>query len=286
MAMPDIISLLRKDHERVKGLFDQFESANETSRRGAIIEQAIRELEVHSEIEKRLVYPLLEEDQDAVNEALEEHHVAELLIAELKKMKPSENGRIAAKFEVLAENVRHHIKEEESEIFSKLKKADADLDEIGDEAESMKTELTGNALGGNSGMSGMTAGKANPTNSRSQGPRMEDEEGEDEEDDEDSEEEGEGASAKSPDGRAQSRSSSAPARRSNNGSARNSNTGSSGRRAPARSSSPSTSRSSGRSGARSASSDSGSGGGRSPKASGTGSRSSKATATRRKSASR
>jgi hemerythrin superfamily protein len=76
--------------------------------------------------------PALNEDR-LINEALEEHHVVHLLIAELKKMAPSDE-RCAAKFTVLAENVKHHIKEEEGEIFPQVGEADLDWAYLGEKA--------------------------------------------------------------------------------------------------------------------------------------------------------
>ena len=80
---------------------------------------ALMELEVHSKLEEELIYPAIRaeiDDDDLMDEALEEHHVVHGLLGELKKMKPSDE-RYDAKFTVLAENVRHHIKEEESDMF-------------------------------------------------------------------------------------------------------------------------------------------------------------------------
>lgn len=75
-----------------------------------------------------------------MEKADEEHHVAKLLIAELELMKGSEDN-YEAKFCVLAENVRHHLKEEEGEIFPKAKKADIDLEALGEAMAARKEEL-------------------------------------------------------------------------------------------------------------------------------------------------
>jgi hypothetical protein len=110
------------------------------------------ELEIHSAIEEEIFYPAVRRQEDAgdlmedtMNEADEEHHVADLLMAELKKMR-SADARFAAKFTVLAENVKHHIQEEESEIFTKAAEAGMErLQELGLQMEQRKLELMNGA---------------------------------------------------------------------------------------------------------------------------------------------
>ena len=114
-----VTDMLRKDHKKVKGLIEEFEQAEDATTKQRIVETALMELEVHSKLEEELIYPAIRAevgDDDLMDEALEEHHVVHGLIGELKKMKPSDE-RYDAKFTVLAENVKHHIKEEESEMF-------------------------------------------------------------------------------------------------------------------------------------------------------------------------
>jgi len=76
-----------------------------------------------------------------MDEALEEHHVVHGLLEELKKMKPG-NERYDAKFTVLAENVRHHIKEEESEMFSKAEDCEIDWETLCSQVVKRKEQLT------------------------------------------------------------------------------------------------------------------------------------------------
>lgn len=116
-----VTDMLREDHKKVKGLFEEFEQAEDATAKQRIVETVLKELEVHSKLEEELIYPAIRaevDDDDLMDEALEEHHVVHGLLGELKKMKPSDE-RYDAKFTVLAENVRHHIKEEESEMFPK-----------------------------------------------------------------------------------------------------------------------------------------------------------------------
>jgi hemerythrin-like domain-containing protein len=124
------IAMLKEDHRNVKELFDKFEETNGTASKRKIASQAVEDLKVHAALEEELFYPALRqqmEDEDGLlDEADEEHHVAKILIAELEQMQGDED-HWEAKFKVLAESVRHHIKEEEGEIFPEAKKTDIDF---------------------------------------------------------------------------------------------------------------------------------------------------------------
>src|ERR1700738_748687 len=107
----DAISILKADHERVKKLFDEFQDAKSRPRKKKIVTEALTELKVHAAVEEDLFYPSVRRklEKPMMNEADEEHHVAKVLIAELDSMSGSED-HYDAKFKVLSENVRHHIK--------------------------------------------------------------------------------------------------------------------------------------------------------------------------------
>ncbi len=75
-----------------------------------------------------------------MEEADEEHHVAKVLIAELKGMNGTES-HYDAKFTVLAENVRHHIKEEEGEMLPKAQKTRIDFTALGEQMLERKAAL-------------------------------------------------------------------------------------------------------------------------------------------------
>jgi hemerythrin superfamily protein len=117
--------LLKKDHETVKELFKEFESKKEQAQAAQrIFEQVAREITVHATIEEELFYPELrdyKETHEIVLEAVEEHHVVEQLIEELRGMSAGDE-EFAAKFTVLQENVEHHVKEEEGTFFPKAEK--------------------------------------------------------------------------------------------------------------------------------------------------------------------
>jgi hemerythrin superfamily protein/gas vesicle protein len=134
----DAIQLIKNDHAEVDALFVRFEAAH---RSGDVGEQArlaravVRALSIHAAIEEQLVYPSLREAgvEDDVLEALEEHHVVKLTLAEIDGL-PAEDRRFAAKVRVLIENVRQHVQEEEAELLPRLRRSlDAQqLTELGD----------------------------------------------------------------------------------------------------------------------------------------------------------
>jgi hemerythrin-like domain-containing protein len=124
----DAITMLRDDHKRVRGLFKRFEQAgdNALKTKREIVDRIIEELSVHSAIEEQVFYPAVrsavEQAEDDVLESLEEHHVVKWVLSELEDMEP-EDERFEAKVTVLIENVRHHMQEEEQEMFPEVRKA-------------------------------------------------------------------------------------------------------------------------------------------------------------------
>lgn len=124
-----VVEMLKEDHEKVKGLFEEYESAA-SQEQAEIAATAIFELEIHAELEEKLIYPAIREaidDNDMMNEAVEEHHLVHVLIAELKKLKPKDE-KFHAKFTVLSELVKHHIEEEEGELLPQAERHDIDWD--------------------------------------------------------------------------------------------------------------------------------------------------------------
>src|SRR5689334_6850097 len=144
MLLPEhhAIAILLKDHDRVKELFDKFEKAKSTAEKERIIAAAVTELKIHAVIEEEIFYPAVRAHvgKDVMNEADEEHHVAKVLIAELDRDGRSNDHR-DAKFTVLSESVRHHIKEEENEMLPKAKELDLDFEALGQRMLDRKKEL-------------------------------------------------------------------------------------------------------------------------------------------------
>lgn len=126
-AASNIIEMLKEDHQKVKGLFEDFESA-EGREQADIAATAILELEVHADVEEQLIYPAIRkriDEDEMMNEAVEEHHLVHVLIKELKKLKPK-NETFQAKFKVLGELLKHHIEEEEGGMLPKAQQSEID----------------------------------------------------------------------------------------------------------------------------------------------------------------
>jgi hypothetical protein len=136
------ISIILKDHEKVKDLFDRFEKADSSAERERLLTEAVTELKIHAVIEEGIFYPTVRKHvgKDLMNEADEEHHVARVLIAELDAT-GRENDHRDAKFKVLAESVRHHIREEENEMLPKAKELETDFEALGQQILDRKEEL-------------------------------------------------------------------------------------------------------------------------------------------------
>jgi hemerythrin-like domain-containing protein len=138
-----VFEMLQKDHKKVKDLFEQFEQAEDARTKQRIINEAIDELDVHARLEELLIYPAIRkelDDEEVMDEALEEHHVAHVLLKELKRMRASDD-RYEAKFKVLGESIKHHIKEEEGTMFPKAEKVDLDWEELAQKATTRKEAL-------------------------------------------------------------------------------------------------------------------------------------------------
>src|SRR5688500_7105233 len=136
------VALLKEDHDRVKALFDDFESAKSKPSKRKIVRETLTELKVHAAIEEELFYPAVRKavGKEVMNEADEEHHVAKLLIAELDVMDGSES-HFDAKFLVLAENVRHHVREEENEMLPKAQVVKLDFEALAEKMRRRKERL-------------------------------------------------------------------------------------------------------------------------------------------------
>src|SRR6478672_4376828 len=122
----DAIVLLKADHKEIREQFRRFAAAGENAAaaKGKIVDKIIELLTVHTYIENELMYPevrtLLPDLEDDVLESYEEHHVADVLVAELAAMEPDAE-RFDAKTTVLIENVTHHMDEEEQDWFTKVR---------------------------------------------------------------------------------------------------------------------------------------------------------------------
>jgi hypothetical protein len=141
---PMAVQLLKKDHREVEEMFDEFEQLDEDSEKLALFKKIALALKVHTQIEEEIFYPAERGDveDDMLDEAQVEHDGAKKLIAEIEKMQPGEE-LYDAKVKVLGEYIKHHVKEEEQPggIFAQAKKGDQDLEAMGKEIKTRKTEL-------------------------------------------------------------------------------------------------------------------------------------------------
>jgi hemerythrin superfamily protein len=149
----DAIALLMADHKKVKKLFADFDKLKDEGsdeEKSALVEQICNELKVHTTIEEEIFYPAVRkaiEDSDLMDEALVEHAGAKELIAELEDASP-EDDLYSAKVTVLGEQIEHHVKEEEGEMFPKAKKAKVDVAALGAAMMKRKAALMATMEGG------------------------------------------------------------------------------------------------------------------------------------------
>jgi len=140
----DALALLKQDHRDVEESFAAFEEASNAKKKGDLAQKICQALSVHAQVEEEIFYPAIREAakdaDDALDEAEVEHTSSKQLIAEIESMSP-EDELYDAKVTVLGEYVRHHVKEEEGEIFKKAKASGVDLKELGSQMMARKTEL-------------------------------------------------------------------------------------------------------------------------------------------------
>ena len=148
---PDAIALLRADHKAVSELFEQFESTRSATKKKAIVAKICQELTVHAQIEEEIFYPAIKQalkDKELVPEAQVEHDSVKSLIAQVEGAEP-DGEMYDAKVKVMAEYVKHHVKEEQNEMFVKAKASKANMAELGARMMERKQELMGsmNSMG-------------------------------------------------------------------------------------------------------------------------------------------
>ncbi|MEO8154013.1 MAG: hemerythrin domain-containing protein [Rhizobacter sp.] len=144
---PDALKLLMTDHKEVKAMFRAYEKLVNAEagdeEKQALAQEICEALTAHATVEEELLYPAAREvlaEGDLVDEATVEHAGAKDLIAQIEGMQPSDD-LYDAKVKVLGEYINHHVKEEETEMFPKLRKSELDLKELGASIKSRKQEL-------------------------------------------------------------------------------------------------------------------------------------------------
>jgi hemerythrin superfamily protein len=144
----DAIALLTADHKEVRALFKQYDKLAGSAQPGAQKQQLAQQicglLTVHATLEEELFYPaarqVLGKDGDLLDEAVVEHATAKDLIAQIEGA-ASADALFDAKVKVLGEYIDHHAKEEETEMFPKLRKTELDLKALGADMAGRKAEL-------------------------------------------------------------------------------------------------------------------------------------------------
>jgi len=143
---PDAIALLKADHAKVTAMFRQYDKLGDRAqaKKGELCRRICNELKVHAQIEEEIFYPAtraaLPKEGDLLDEAQVEHDGAKQLIAQLDAMEPGED-LYDAKVTVLGEYIKHHVKEEQNEMFPAVRKSKLDLRELGMRLAFRKEEL-------------------------------------------------------------------------------------------------------------------------------------------------
>jgi hemerythrin superfamily protein len=139
----DAIALLKQDHREVEKLFKDFEGAKGEGRKEKLARQICLELTIHTEIEEEIFYPACDGkvEEDLLKEAYVEHDAAKLLMAEIEAGSGKTDDFFDAKVQVLSEQIKHHVEEEEKELFPEVRKAEIHLKALGEQLAERKKEL-------------------------------------------------------------------------------------------------------------------------------------------------
>jgi iron-sulfur cluster repair protein YtfE (RIC family) len=149
----DAITLLKTDHEKVAGIFEQLEPTTERAvkTREELFTKLKQELDVHAHIEETIFYPVLKQEaetREITLEGIEEHHVIKTLLKELAAMQV-DSEQWTAKLKVLQENVEHHVEEEEKDMFKGAREvlSKEQLENLGTRMEAEKKQQKAAAAG-------------------------------------------------------------------------------------------------------------------------------------------
>jgi hemerythrin superfamily protein len=157
-AFDNALAVLRADHERVDELFARFDRLKSNGPQKAhLVERICDGLEMHARVEEELFYPSVRpqiRDDEMMDEAAVEHDSLKALIEQLRNMKPGD-AKYDATVTVLHEYVKHHVKEEQDEMFPKVRQMDLDLVALGRAIKTRKRQLKGESDA--QGLFGLTA---------------------------------------------------------------------------------------------------------------------------------
>lgn len=140
-------AMLRADHKLVSGLFDEYEKTRSPARKKTIVQKICTELGVHAQVEEEIFYPAVKQalkDKELVPEATVEHATLKDLIAQVKDVEPDDE-MFDAKIKVMSEYVKHHVREEQNEMFPKARSTRLDMKALGAQMAARKQELLASA---------------------------------------------------------------------------------------------------------------------------------------------
>jgi hemerythrin superfamily protein len=146
-SQTDAITLLKQDHRQVEELFEKFEDLEDVEKKGELAAKICQALKVHTQIEEEIFYPAARKatgDNDLLDEAAVEHSGAKHLIGQIEAMEPGED-LYDAKIRVLSEQIKHHVEEEEEELFPEVEKSKMDTAAVGEQLVARKNELMSEA---------------------------------------------------------------------------------------------------------------------------------------------
>ena len=143
----DAIELLQEDHRQVEALFKDYEQlaeSNDLDAKESVATEICEKLTVHAQIEEEIFYPAARQalggETEIIDEAEEEHADAKQLIAEIEEMS-SDDSDYDAKVKSLSDAIAHHVEEEESEMFPKLRQSGMETQALGDQMAERKQEI-------------------------------------------------------------------------------------------------------------------------------------------------
>lgn len=137
-------AILKADHKLVDNLFKEFEATNSGKKKKEIVDQICKELTIYAQVEEEIFYPAVQKalkDHELVPEALVEHTSLKELIAKVKDVEPG-GDMYDANVKVMSEYVKHHVKEEETEMFPEAKETKLDMVELGAKMLERKEQLS------------------------------------------------------------------------------------------------------------------------------------------------
>ena len=139
----DAIALLKADHKKVSALLEEFETLRSASKKKALVAEICQELTIHTTLEEEIFYPAVKaalNDKELIPEANVEHASVKELIAQVQGAEP-DGEMYDARVKVMGEFVKHHVKEEQNEMFPQAQRTSLDMVALKDQMQARKEEL-------------------------------------------------------------------------------------------------------------------------------------------------